>query len=144
MLYLKLSFLNQLVITFESNNNRLFLISIHEKNQFMPGTSKLFGSTYTLVTSPFEGCISLNAYTLELTETTYLNRHGSPCDSTGSYNPFSQCIKEHVEDRMKCKYVVNQYEYKILSLSSQSRMGFTIMIMLLHHQVLISLFNQYF
>ena len=104
----------QLTLIFHSSNASYFIMSIHEKDQFMPGYSKLFGSNFVFEAAPIENKSALVDYILELTETTYLNRPESPChpsDSTESYNPLSQCIKEHVEAKMKCMYVMNRAGY---------------------------------
>ena len=89
---------------FNSSNADYFLLSIHEKDQFMPGYGKLYGSTFVLEPT-MEGHTIMVDYILELTVTTYLNTPESPCHSTDSYYPLSQCLEEYVEARIKCRYV---------------------------------------
>ena len=69
----------------------------------MPGYAKLFGSTFVLEAAARDGVLAVADYILELTFTTYLNTAKSPCHSTESYFPLSQCIEEYVEAKIKCR-----------------------------------------
>ena len=95
----------QLDFHFDSSNSSYFIVSIHEKDQFMPGYAKLFGSTFVLEPAAKDGVVSVADYILDLTVTTYLNRPQSPCHSTDSYYPLSQCIDKYVVAKLKCRYV---------------------------------------
>ena len=88
---------------FKSSNADYFIISIHEKAQFLPGYGKLYGSTFVLEPAPKDGLTTVADYILDLTVTTYLNTPESPCHSTDSYYPLSQCIEEYVESKIKCR-----------------------------------------
>ena len=92
----------QLAIWFNSSNTDYFIISIHEKDQFMPGYGKLYGSTFVLEPT-MEGHTIMVDYILELTVTTYLNTPESPCHSTDISYPLSQCLEEYIEARIKCR-----------------------------------------
>ena len=87
---------------FNSSNTDYFIISIHEKDQFMPGYGKLFGSTFVLEAA-MEGHLSTADYIIDLTITTYLNTPEAPCHSTDSYYPLSQCIEEYIGAKIKCR-----------------------------------------
>ena len=86
---------------FNSTNADYFVISIHEKDQFMPGYGKIYGSTFVLEASKSDH--RLVDYILDLTVTTYLNTPDSPCHSSESYHPLSRCIEEYVEAKLMCK-----------------------------------------
>ena len=68
----------------------------------MPGYAKLYGSTFVLETAK-DGLLTTADFILDLTVTTYLNTPESPCHSTDSYYPLSQCIEEYVESKIKCR-----------------------------------------
>ena len=87
---------------FNSSNADYFIISIHEKDQYMPGYGKLFRSTFVLEAA-VENHVSMVDYILDLTVTTYINTQESPCHSADSYYPLSRCIEEYIEAKIKCK-----------------------------------------
>lgn len=83
-----------------------WFLTLHEKDHFVPGSGRLFGSTFVLSNPMLFGVwmpkIYTSHYDMQLTESHYLNEEGSRCIESEELADYNLCYEKYLEANMNC------------------------------------------
>ena len=80
-----------------------WLITLHNKDDFMPGLNPAFGNTIVATEPTLKQDTAMATFVIKKTDVTYLNTADWSCDERPNELVFvSDCIRKYIKSEIKC------------------------------------------
>ena len=86
-----------------------WMVILHNRNTYLPGMHKVFGSTYKTsipMALPDKKKNQYCAFTLSMTESRYMNLGGKLGCVAGRDVNMEECVDEYVAKKVGCRYMI--------------------------------------